>query len=516
MSRQSPCPAKQPVKRVMLIFPPLIDVKYLVETNICVPMGIAYLGGYIRDMVDVRLLDCVVEGYHRREPVNFEMVRVGLSDDDILARIRDYAPDLVGLSCIFSSQYTVIKDLAKRIKTEISSDIILVTGGTHPSFLPEKTLTETVFDYVVLGEGELGLRAIIEAHNTGGDVSAIDGIAFRTGDRVQVNPRTTWIEDLDTIPFPARDLLPMEKYFEINLPMALHWRRRRNTSIVSSRGCPYSCPFCSSYKHWGSRYRKRSVENVLAEIRHLKELFDVRELKWQDDNLTADRKRAQDLFSGMIDQNLAMPWNTPNGIALWTLDKDLLTLMKKSGCYEITLAVESGDPTSFEKFVKKPFTLEKVKDVAAQARQVGITTVAYFISGFPGETMAQIKASMRFARKLRVDYLVPFVYNPLPGSELWQQCIDEGHICEEYAYDEANNYFMGGASLSSQPDKTEMYRVKAMAYLGNLFLLPFRNPSEFIAWYGRRLFTFPGFIGNFFMSLWVYRSLLVNALKKRS
>ncbi len=502
-----------PINRVMLIFPPLIDVRYLVETNVCVPMGIAYLGAYIRDIVEVQLLDCVVEGYQRRVPVNFEMVQVGLGEDDILERIRRYAPDLVGLSCIFSSQYAIIQTLAGRIKEEISSDILLVTGGTHPSFLPEKTLTETAIDYVVLGEGEPGLRALITAHNTGAAVDDIDGVAFRKKGEICVNPKTVWISDLDTIPFPARDLLPMERYFAINLPMALHWRRRRNTSIISSRGCPYACPFCSSHRHWGNRYRKRSVANILSEIRHLRDNWRVRELKWQDDNLTVEKERAAAIFRGMIEQGLIMPWNTPNGIALWTLDEDLLRLMKQSGCYEITLAVESGDETSFARYVRKPFTLEKAREVAALARKTGITTVAYFISGFPGETLTQIRNSMRFALELRVDYIGPFVYNPLPGSDLWQICLEQGYISEAYAYGEANNFFTGEGTLCAEQDQAEIYRLKAIAYLGNLLLLPFRNPREFFAWYGRRLLTFPRFIGNFFMSLWLYRSLLRQALK---
>lgn len=517
MRSESPRSAKQPVNRVMLIFPPMMDAKLLADTMACPPMGIASLAAYIRDIVDVKLLDCLVEGYWNRVSVNYDVMRVGLDYDDIIARVRKYAPDLVGLSCIFSGQMACVRELARRIKA-MAPQTVIVTGGTHPSFLAETVLSsEPALDYIVLGEGELGLRAIIETLNSGTSIAAIDGIAFRDGDKILVNPRTTYIDDLDSLPWPARDLLPMEKYFAIKQPMGLHWRKIRNTPIVSSRGCPYKCAFCSSHLHWGSRFRKRSAENVLAEIEHLRETYNVQELKWQDDNLTADRKRAEAILHGMIDRGLAMPWNTPNGIALWTLDDDMLRLMKKSGCFEITLAVESGDPVSFEKYVGKPFTFEKAKEVARLARKHKITTVAYFIIGFPGETNEQIKRSMQYGLELRVDYLVPFIYNPLPGSELWRECLDKGYIDDNYKYEEANNYYIPGSVINGDAFDTNAALItQSAAYLKNLFKLPFRNPREFISYYGRRVLYAPNFSVNFFRVFWRYRAVIVNGLKKKT
>ncbi|MDY6825324.1 MAG: cobalamin-dependent protein [Thermodesulfobacteriota bacterium] len=496
-------PALRPIRRVMLIFPPMHDVR-VIDTMVCPPMGIACLGAYIRDIVSVRLLDCLAEGYRTKVPVNDEVDRVGISYDRILEIIRAERPDMVGISCIFSSQIACLREISRRIKTEIDEDIVVVTGGTHPSFLPEQTLAETRVDYVVLGEGELGLRALIEAHNGKGRIEEIDGIACRQDGDFIARPRSSWIEDLDSLPFPARDLLPMETYFKAGMPMAFHWRRLRNVPIVSSRGCPYRCKFCSSYLHWGKRFRKRSPESVLAEIEHLRDAFDVQELKWQDDNLTADRKRARAIFQGMIDRGLAMPWNTPNGVAIWTLDDEMLGLMKQSGCYEITLAVESGDPESFKKYVGKPFDLEKPVEIARLCRRHGIATAAYFIVGFPGETLDQIKNSMRYALRLKVDYLSPFVYTPLPGSDLWRQCVEEGIVSVDYAYEDANNFFKPDFETPFF-DIDEVYRIQGRAYLLNLLKLPFRNPREFFAWYGRRLVFHPVFIYDFFRNIWKYR-----------
>ncbi len=489
----------RPVKRLMLIFPPMFNTRQI-DTMVCPPMGIASLAAYVRDLVEVRLLDCLAEDGDRREPVSQSIDRVGMSYARIIDEIRTWAPDMVGLSCIFSSQWSAVAELTERIKQDVDSDMVVVTGGTHPSFLPESTLARSRVDYVVLGEGERGLRDLIMAHNRGGGLDRIDGIAYRDNGSIVVRPRTSWIEDLDSLPFPARDLLPMEKYFATRVPMGLHWRKVRNTPIVSSRGCPLKCPFCSSWRHWGARFRKRSAGNVLAEIAHLRDVYDVRELKWQDDNLTTDRSRARAIFTGMIERGLVMPWNTPNGIALWTLDEELVRLMKQSGCYELTLAVESGDPASFAAYIRKPFTLARAKDVADMCRRHGIATVAYFIIGFPGESLAQIENSMRFARDLRTDYMIPFIFNPLPGSELWQRCLEEGYINECYAYEKANHYFQSDL-MTGDFTTDDLLRIQGTAYFKNLLRLPLRNPREFVEWYGRQVLRHPDFLRTFFVHL---------------
>ncbi len=484
----------------------MFDIRQ-VDTMVCPPLGIASLAAWIRDVVEVRLLDCLVEDGHRRRPISEKIELVGLPYERILEEIRSFAPDMVGLSCVFSSQWSAVRILSRQIKQAIDPDMVVVTGGTHPSFLPEMALSGSEVDYVVIGEGELGLRHIIAFHNGQGDLEEIDGIAYRENGETVVRPRTSWIEDLDRLPFPARDLLPMEKYFESRVPMGLHWRKTRNTPLVSSRGCPLQCPFCSSWRHWGGRFRKRSAANVLAEIEHLRQTYDVRELKWQDDNLTTDRKRAMQIFSGMIERGLAMPWNTPNGIALWTLDEEMLRLMKQSGCYELTLAVESGDPASFRSYIRKPFSLDQAKETARLARRCGITTVAYFIIGFPGETLAQINNSMRFARDLRADYMIPFIFNPLPGSELWQRCLEQGYIDENYAYEKANHYFQSDL-ITGDFTTRDLRRIQSVAYFKNLLRMPLRNPGEFISWYGRQLLRHPDFLRTFFIHLAQSVSLL--------
>ncbi len=487
----------KPIKRVMLIFPPVFDVKH-VDTQICPPLGIAYLAAFVRDIVDVKLLDALVEAPRNRQHVNDKIELMGMSYDAVLEQIREYKPDMVGFSCVFSNQFASIKELARRAKSEVDKDIVTVAGGTHPSFMYERTLQTTYLDYIVLGEGELTFRGLIEAHNRGHGLDDLDGIAFRNGDGIEHHPRVHHIENLDEMPLPARDLLSMEKYFDAKVPMAIHYRKLRNTPLITSRGCPCHCAFCSSTVHWGNRYRTRSPENVLAEIEHLKNDYGVEELKFQDDNLTLPRKRAQAIFRGMVDRGLAMPWNTPNGVAIWTLDEELIKLMKKSGCYEMTLAVESGDQWVLDNIVKKPLKLEKAREAAYLARKHGIATTGYFIIGFPGENMQQIRNTLQFAMDIKLDYFIPFIFNPLPGSELWEVCREKGYLPEDYHYENANNYFQ--CDLDTEDfDPAELTRLQRLMYFKNLLKLPFRNPREFAAYYGRQFIHRPDFLRTFAM-----------------
>jgi magnesium-protoporphyrin IX monomethyl ester (oxidative) cyclase len=504
--------ALKPIRRVMLIFPPMFDVKYM-DTMTCPPLGIAYLGAFVRDMVDIKLMDALIEAPYNRKNINENMELVGLSYDDIIARVREYEPDLVGFSCVFSGQFASIKELASRIKKEIDPETVLVAGGTHPSFLPERSLNQTELDYIVIGEGELTFRDLILAHNKGHGIEDIDGLAYRNGDAIKVNPRVNLVENLDDLPFPARDLLPMEKYFKVNIPMGLHWMKKPNTPIITSRGCPCKCAFCSSTLHWGKRYRCRSPENVLSEIEHLKDTYGVRELKFQDDNLTMPRKRARAIFQGMVDRGLAMPWNTPNGVAIWTLDDDMLKLMRQSGCYELTLAVESGDPWVLKNIVKKPLKLEKAMEVSRLARKNKIVTMGYFVIGFPGEKMENIHNTLQFMKDLYLDYTAVFIYNPLPGSELWQVCKDNGYIPEDYHYEEANNYFQSDLDTEDF-DSQELHRLQAKAYVYHLIRSPIRNPGFFFKYQSRVFLTRPSYLRTFFLGSIQRVKINLNRLKE--
>jgi magnesium-protoporphyrin IX monomethyl ester (oxidative) cyclase len=422
---------------------------------------------------EVSALDALVEKPYQVQVEAEHVGRNGLSYDEIMARVEQEKPEVVGISCIFSNQWPAVKELTRRIK-QLSPDILVVTGGTHPSFLPERCLKESELDFIMLSESDRSFPEALDRIRQGRSLSDLDGVAFRDGDAIRVNPKTRWIENLDELPFPAHDLFPPETYYRVALPMGYSLRSRSALPLVTSRGCPCRCTFCSSSQHWGRNYRVRSPENVMAEIEWLVSRFGVRELKFQDDNLTANRERARKIFERMAEMKPRLFWNTPNGLAIWTLDDELLGLMRRSGCYEIVLAIESGDQEVLSKLIRKPLKLDKVEQVNRLVRQHGIDRLAYFIIGFPGETRAQIANTLRFSRRLQLDWRTIFIYNPLPGSELYEECLRRGYITEDSFFQAGNNYF---ASILNTEEWTsrELETIIRREFLRN-YLSYFRDP----------------------------------------
>jgi magnesium-protoporphyrin IX monomethyl ester (oxidative) cyclase len=428
------------IRRLMLIFPPSTSLTHW-EPMVCTPMGLAYLAAAAREMgYEVSCLDAVAEDHYQSFSISDTLCRYGLSFDQIMERVRQAQPDVVGISCIFSNQWPAVREIAARVKAEFP-EMIVMSGGAHPTFMSERCMRDAPLDFIIRGEGEDSFLALLSRLKSERPVDDVDGLAWRDGDNIRINPKTGFIHDLDSMPFPAHDLLPSEKYFKAALPMAFNFMHPRNLPVVTSRGCPCSCTFCSSTNLWGS-YRARSADSVLKELDWLVERFGVREIKFQDDNLTIDRKRAKALFQGMIERPYYLHWNTPNGIAVWTLDEELLGLMKRSGCFEITMAIESGNQEVLSKLINKPLKLDKIREVNRLARKAGIARGAYFIVGLPGETKAQIMDTVNFERELKLDFNGIFIYNPLPGSALFNECLERGFITVDNFFEAGNHYAM--------------------------------------------------------------------------
>ena len=211
-------PVSRPIQKVLLVFPPITTPRFL-EKICCLPMGIAYLGAALRDRYEVCLLDAVVEGHHLDRELGPQLSQYGLDPAEIQRWIEAFQPDVLGVTTLFSNQFPTMAEIVRRAKAW-NPDLITITGGTHPSFLPERSLRrEPALDYIVLGEADESLPALLETLAQGKSPAELDGIAYRENGAVRVNPKTRYVQNLDTLPFPARDLLPVEKYFEINVPL---------------------------------------------------------------------------------------------------------------------------------------------------------------------------------------------------------------------------------------------------------------------------------------------------------
>jgi len=430
----------KPLRRLLFIFPPTRLHREGVKQSVPA-LGAGYLAAVARDRADVAILDAVAEGFETERSSTHGFFIYGLSMERIAERIRSFAPDFVGITCLYSSTFPVVAELCSVAKS-VAPHAVTMVGGTHPTFLAERCLRETPdLDMIALGEGEQVLLDLLDAASTGRSVETVSGVAFRdpVSSAVVVNPNTHYIDDLDSLPFPAWDLLPVERYQEIGIPHLIVSKKRRFGTMITSRGCPASCTFCSSWKFWGNRYRARSANNVLNEIEYLKNTFNISEIQFEDDNISLNRKRFHEIVTGMIDRDLDLSWSTPNGIALWALDVDLIHRMKKSGCYELALAFESGCQNVLDTIIHKPLNLEKAIPLVREIHRAGIRTSSFFIVGFPGETLEQMKQTFTLPRRLGLTYAWFFIANPLPGSEIYAVCNKNGYLVDDFEFE--NNSF---------------------------------------------------------------------------
>lgn len=426
---------KKKIKKVLLFIPPADTFKDNPDINPVPPLGLGYLAAVLeKNGIDVNIVDCLIEGWDKRFEIGSGIIRVGLPFDDIERKIRSYAPDVVGVNNLFTKQRGnahKIYELAKNI----DENIVTIAGGAHPTAMPELVLSDDNVDYVVLGEGEESLLDLINAVEGRSDFSMVDGFGYKKDGEIRIAPKTKFIKDLDALPFPARHLMSMEKYFGIK---ESHGERkfRRFSPIVTSRGCGAGCVFCSAHKVWGKKFRSRSPENVINEMKHLKADYGIEEIMFEDDNVTLDPMRAEALFDGMIKEKLSLKWDTPNGVAAWTLNERLIHKMKESGCYKLNLAFESGNQFVLDNIIKKPLNIDKVKPLARYAKNIGLDIGIFLVMGMPGETIDQMWDSFYLARDLGVYLPHVSIATPYPGTELYDLCKNKKYLKEGFSLDD--------------------------------------------------------------------------------
>lgn len=423
------------IKKVLLFVPPAYTSEKRIDINPLPPLGLGYLGSVLENNnIEVKIVDCLLEGWHNRSKMTEDIIRIGLSFEQIEDIIRSYGPDIVGVNNLFTKQRENAHKIYA-IAKKIDENIITIAGGAHPTAMPEMVLSDQKLDYVVLGEGEESIIELIRTVENKSDFSVLDGIGYRENGNIRILPKTKFIENLDSIPFPARHLLNMEKYFGLK---ASHGERRheRFSPIITSRGCAAKCTFCTAYKVWGRQFRTRSPENVIAEMRHIKEKYGIEEIMFEDDNVTLNPKRAEIIFDKMIEENIDIKWDTPNGVAAWTLSENLIYKMKKSGCYQINFALESGNQYVLDNIIKKPLNLEKVKPLVKYAKKIGLDASIFLVIGMPGETEKQMWDSFHMAADLDIYRPHISVATPYPGSELYEMCKDKGYLKDDFSLDD--------------------------------------------------------------------------------
>ncbi|MCX5695225.1 MAG: radical SAM protein [Candidatus Omnitrophica bacterium] len=423
------------IDKILLIVPPALTFKVYRDISPMPPMGLGYLASVIENMgIEVRILDCLISDWNKEEAVNGDLIQVGLSEKEIAERILDFNPDLIGLNCQFSRQHRTYSKVFSLIK-KISPKCVIVAGGAHTTVCPKEVLSEQDCDYVIIGEAENSFKELIEYLKLDKDIGTIDGLGWKQDRKLNINLKNKWISDLDTLPFPAYHLMDLEKYFKLELSHGFR-HREKFSPIITSRGCIAKCTFCSANKVWGNKYRTRSIDNVIKEMRLLKDKYGIQELMFEDDNVTADPKRAKELFSRMVEEELDFIWDTPNGVGIWSMDEEMLDLMKQSGCVNVNFPVESGSQRVLTEVIRKPLKLTKVRKLTDYCRKIKLGYGMFFVVGLPGETKKDIWRSFRFAVSCKVRAPFFSVATPYPGTALFEQCKNDSLFSREFSFDD--------------------------------------------------------------------------------
>ena len=481
------------VRKLLLISPPAFTFKAPRDVNPLPPMGLGYLASVAEGLgTEVRILDCLVRGWTHEEEVNDQLVRVGLSEKDIEAQIRDFNPDMIGINCQFSRQYKIYHSLFALVK-KVDPAIVTIAGGPHATVCPEEVLGDPHCDFIILGEAETSFRDLITALNTGKDIASIDGLGWKSKGQLNINPKQNMIADLDSIIFPAYHLMDLDRYFGLSESHGPR-HKKRFAPIITSRGCPAQCTFCSAHRVWGRRYRVRSVDNVLKEMRLLKDTYGIEEIMFEDDNVTANPKRAKELFRRMKEEKFDFIWDTPNGVGVWSMDTEMIDLMKESGCVNLNFPVESGDQHVLNDIIRKPLKLEKVKELMAYCKKIGLDTGMFLVVGMPGEKIEDMWKSFRFAAECRCYSPHISVATPYPGSQLFDDCVKNDYFTRRFSLDDL---FI--KSFTIKTADWDEHILRRTIFRGYLFLRLHqlvRDPLQFLKWVLRKAKKPSSFIGH--------------------
>ena len=471
------------IKKVMLIYPPVTRPKHfsakVVRVSAFFPLGVAYMAAALEKtgQYEVVVMDALIDGdIGEGTPVQGGgYIRYGLTDEEIARRILDFAPDAIGVSCLFAAMQVDMGNIC-RIAKALNPNTVTIVGGTHAGSMPEGILKKhPEVDFIVLGEGEDSLLKILNAAQGKGNCSNINGVAYRENGSIHAVKKSEYIQELDDITFPARHLFDMDKYFE-HARMHGFGSLSPCTQMVTSRGCPAKCTFCTLAAPFGVKQRVRSPENVLEEIEHLVRVYGIKELHFEDDNLTADQDRAAAIFDGMVERKFNIKWHVPSGIAAYTLSDGLLAKMKASGCHTITIAIESGNQHVLTDLMRKPMKLHKVPALVKAIRANGIRAQAFWMLGYPDETRENMRETIEFAKSLELDWSYFSVTSPLPSTRMWDVCIKKGYIKEE-DFDPLTSFHRGIIRTPEfDPDYVHKIREEAMvdvSFRNNVNLLKY-------------------------------------------
>lgn len=417
--------------KLLLVIPPQIIKSPLgvdAKPSVSIPLGVLYIAAYLRqaewrgdmEVYDARLSTKVTE-YEDGTTI------FGDSWEEVGERIAAFAPDVVGISNMFSWQISAAVELSK-VSKSVRPEAVTVLGGPHASTFPVEMVKEPTVDYVVMGEGEERLHQMLLALEAGEEIS-IQGVLHSEEDAGLLRPNKRvpikFIDSLDDIPIPAYDLVDVERYFTLQSGGYAPRPRedgKRAVTILTSRGCPHQCIFCSVQSTMGYKFRHHSPEYIRRHLDYLKTHYQIDYIHFEDDNFTYDIPRYEEIIDILLEESPVIRWDTPNGVRADSWNVERIKRTKASGCQYLCIAIESSVQRVIDEVVKKKLDLSKVEPVMQACKEVGLPLLAFYVIGLPGETAEEIKSNVDYAiDKYRRYGVYPTfsLANPLPGTEFY-------------------------------------------------------------------------------------------------
>ena len=419
--------------KVLLINPPFQRLKKI--KKIFFPLGL----GYLASSLVKNGFECKI--YNVEVPKEAEILSEIIDNKSLLANHRNYVeairdgkhkvwqevaetlrkfePDLVGISVMTPIYGSALK--ISRLVKEYNKECKVVWGGPHPSVESGKLLLEEVVDFVIREEGEDTIVELCKSLNSGphGDFTEIKGLSYKCNNDIVHNPARKLCNNIDKLEFPARSLLLQERLY----PASAFGK------LITSRGCPFECGYCSAYHIWGRHVRFRSIENVILEIKNVIERYKTREFYFFDDNFTLNRKYTSKLCEAMIDNKLDISWNCITRPDL--IDNNLIKVMKKAGCCHVDIGIESGSPAILNRIDKKA-SLEQIRQASRILKANRMNWGAFLMIGFPDETERDIEMTMQFAKEISPISFEFSIFTPYPGTKLYALANELGLISEDF------------------------------------------------------------------------------------
>lgn len=398
--------------RVLLINPPVkTRMTGIIFSDMCEPLGLLYIAAVLeKNGIKVGVIDGIGER---------------LWHEDLDAKIAEFRPDVVGVANMMAETYQDVADTV-RIAKRAAPKAKIIIGGHNASFVADKIIENLPeVDYVVVGEGEYTFLELVHAFENGADASKVKGLTLRKDGKAVFTGAREMIQNLDELPFPAKHLLsPKAKYGTFHVAM-FNVAFKNLSGMVTTRGCPFGCTFCSCTNFSGRMMRTRSPENVVAEMEYLVQKRGADQIFIVDDNFTGIPKRVMEICRLIKERGIDVNWFCEGRVD--TASKEMYKAMSDAGCWLIFLGLESGSQKVLDYYEKKT-TVEKGWRAITLAQNAGIDVVGSFVVGAPNETEEDYLKTLNFIKHADIDAISISSLKVLPGAELWRRFEESGAI----------------------------------------------------------------------------------------